>query len=193
MDSRFTVSVFVLLLACGCSGADETELFGPAAQGQSANEPAPAPSDDGTPASSGGATQTGGTTNTAGNDDQKKADGSQQTTPPATSACTAEVEPNNERDEATSFTSCLSGTLKHDDVDHGGTTAPATATKMTIAHDESGGSVWYRISVDGTPYPAFTGNLPTFIPVKAGAHYDFEMSPAGGNASRTYKLNVTFE
>jgi hypothetical protein len=192
MDARFTVSVFALLVAAGCSGADETELFGPVARGQAANEPAPAANDD---TSSSGATQTGGSTSTSGGDDQKKDDngGSQQPTPPATNACTAEKEPNDERDEANAFTSCFSGALKHEDVDHARTTAPATATKMSIVHDEAGGSVWYRISVDGTPYPAFTGDLPTFIPAKAGARYDFEMSPAGGNASRTYTLNVSFE
>src|SRR5438552_15730142 len=96
--ARFSVSVFALLVAAGCSGAAETELFGPVAQGQASNEPAPAANaDTATP----GATQTGGSTSTSsGGGERKGGDkgGSQQTTPPATSACTAENEPNDERD-----------------------------------------------------------------------------------------------
>lgn len=201
MEARRTVSLFALLVVAGCSGATETELFGPATQDRSTTEPTGSSGDTGAATGESGqatpSTSSDPAPPTKQGDENGNAKGDSQTPPPPpppTSSCVAEIEPNDGPELANAFTSCFSGALKRGDLDYARIVAPANATTMKIEHTEDGGSVWYRIYVNGTPYPAFTGQAPSYIPAIAGARYDFEMSPSTmGGGNRSYQLNVTFE
>lgn len=120
--------------------------------------------------------------------------------PPPAPACLTEIEPNDDADRATIFTSCISGKLATDkDTDVFRITAPANASSMVVDHAEPNGKVLYRVSRDGgVPIlgtTVFTDGAAK-IGVSPGATYVFRLSAANGgakNAARPYELRVTFE
>lgn len=205
MGSNAKVSIVVLLLVAACSGANETELFGPTKQGGSGATPIGGSSgDDGaSSSSSSGGSSSDGTSSSSSSTSSSSSSSSGGDTgkdagaappPPPAPACTAEIEPNNEADRATLFTSCIEGTLKKSDIDHAEIVAPAQTTKVSIAHEETGGKVSYRVFINGLPFPAFTGDAPEYIPAVTSATYRIQMQPSGtGSGTRTYRLAVTFE
>jgi hypothetical protein len=204
MRSSTKVSLVCVLFLAACSGAKETELFGPAAQGASGTTPiggsseddagsAPSrsegPSDEGAGESGGGSGGSSSSSSGGGHHDDAGAP-----PPPPAPACTKEVEPNNEANRATAFTSCVDGSLKKSDVDFVEIVAPPQTTKITITHEDGGGKIAYRAYINGMPFPAFTGDAPDYIPAVTGATYRFQIQPFGSsNATRTYRLTVTFE
>ncbi len=166
MTSTSKAPLLGLVVLVACSGAKETEL----------SVPAP-PS---------------GATSIGGSGEADKAAGAAAPPPPA--SCTMEVEPNNEAHRATRFAACIDGSLKKSDVDFVEIVAPARTTKVSIAHEESGGKVSYRVYIDGMPLSAFTGDAPDYIPAVASATYRFQIQPSGaGGGARTYRLDVSFE
>lgn len=206
MGSNAKVSIVVLLLVAACSGANETELFGPTKQGGSGATPIGGSSgDDGasSSSSSGGSSSDGTSSSSSSTSSSSSSSSSGGDTgkdagaappPPPAPACTAEIEPNNEADRATLFTSCIEGTLKKSDIDYAEIVAPAQTTKLSIAHEETGGKVSYRVFINGLPFPAFTGDAPEYIPAVTSATYRIQMQPSGtGSGTRTYRLAVTFE
>jgi hypothetical protein len=205
MKTRRSFSIVALLFASACSGATSTELFDPVAQ-----ESIPAAPivgrDDGTSsggsASSSGGTSTGGSSSTSTSSSSSGGSGAPPpgpaqdagTPPPPVGGCVAEAEPNDGPAQTQWFTSCFSGSVKREDIDYASISAPITAKRVEIKHQETGGDVQYRIYINGVAYDSFEDDAPDFIPVFGGATYSFEMTAAGGGgANRTYELTVTFE
>jgi hypothetical protein len=167
-----------LLGLLGCSGAAETDLEGPLrTPTESELGTAPAPAKDGTTAS-----------------------GAQQTeTPPSKvapktdpSKCVAEVEDNDDSDNATSFTDCVAGSILGHDRDHLAVVAPPNAKRMLVSHTESG-RLLFQLENDPTGY-ALNAAETVKIPVEAGETYHFEVSSFRSlDEARTYELRVRFE
>lgn len=178
MPRRMILLIPVLF---ACSGADAPDLFAPGSSVDGdTTEPAPP-----------GATSPIG----SGAPPSPPPEAPPPSTPPPPPACTAEVEPNQRPSQATAFDACLTGAVQRDDVDYGTITAPMTATKIEMEHEEVGGNVAFRIYVNGAPAtPEFTGDPPD-IAVIPGGTYAFRMraSPSNSNAQRTYVLRVKFE
>lgn len=203
MRSSTKVSLVCVLFLAACSGAKETELFGPAAQGASGTTPIGGSSEDdagSAPSRSEGSSDegSGGRGGSDGSSSSSSSGGGHDDAgappPPPAPACTKEVEPNNEANRATSFTSCIEGSLKKSDVDFVEIVAPAQTTKITIAHEDDGGKIAYRAYINGMPFPAFTGDAPDYIPAVTSATYRFQIQPFGSSsATRSYRLTVTFE
>lgn len=203
MTSTTKVPLLVLLAlgaVAACSGAKETELFGPPAQGAAGTTPIGGSSDEDAGSASSGehaggenGGASGGSSSSSGGGASKDA-GAPPPPPPSGPICTAEVEPNNEGDRATPFMACVTGTLKKSDVDFVEIFAPANASKVVITHEETGGKVSYRVYINGLPFPSFTGDAPDYIPAVTGATYRFQLQPSGsGSAMRSYRLSVSFD
>ncbi len=172
-----------LALLAACSGASETELFEPARSQQSGTEPGSGTSPVGN--SSGGSSTK----------PPPPPDAGTTPPPPPPVVCSEEADGNNKISDATPFAGCLTGKVEENDVDYGETTAPITAMKVTIEHEETGGKVSYRVYINGVAAtPAFTGAAPA-VKAVPGAKYQFRMStsPANDDDERTYTLRVTFE
>jgi hypothetical protein len=113
-------------------------------------------------------------------------------TPPAPE-CVAETEPNDGPAQTDWFTGCFKGSVKRDDSDYASISAPLTAKRIEIEHQDSG-DVRYRIYINGIAYQGGSDAEPSFVPVFGGATYSFEMTAeGGGGANRPYQLTVTFQ
>lgn len=171
------------LLAAACSGASESDVLGPAtAQSSSPTEPSPS---NGAAPSGGAPSGTTGGGDGAGTSDAGAADGGE--------ACTREVEPNDDIDEATPFTSRLCGRIaSRNDVDYATFVVPENAETLSYKLSESGGNVALHVYVNGAPLPIATGQIRA-IP---NATYQFEMrlSQSGSAQDRpAYTLDVVAE
>jgi hypothetical protein len=112
--------------------------------------------------------------------------------------CTAEVESNDSLDEATPFTSCVTGSISNNqDTDYLRVVAPDNAHKMSINHQENG-RVSYQVGQEKDGALMYEvdpfGPDANMIRVFPGAELVFHVSGAGWSKSeRQYTLNVTFE
>lgn len=198
MAVRRSLSIAALFIVSACSGATSTELFDGVSQ--ESNPAAPiAGEDPGSGSSSSGSTDgtspsSGGTSGntSSGNPPPAGPDGG---TPPPAGGCVAEQESNDGPELTNWFTECFTGAVKKGDIDYASVSAPITAKRIDVKHEETGGGVLYRMYVNGVAYDSFSTDSPTFIPVFGGATYSFEMSPFGGGGAgnRTYTLTVKFE
>jgi hypothetical protein len=191
------LSFIALALLTACSGAASSDLFDPTSD-PAASQPPPGEADPGSP--SGGSTSStssSGAPGTKDPGDPPPPDPTDPTDPPDPSdppACAVESEPNNGFASANAFDGCITGTLKPRDVDYLSTIAPAGVTSIAIKHSETGGTVAYRVFVDGVAYPVFTGEPPDSIPAKPNEKYVFQVQPAGTSTKdRTYELEVSFQ
>jgi hypothetical protein len=160
-----------------CSGAGNEDLFTPASSSDTSST-SPSGSND-KPSSSNGTTTP-----------PTKAPGP----PTQQEACTQESEPNNDVDNATSFTSGLCGKIgNQNDVDYGTFDVPGDAKGITITHAETGGKVTYRFALDGVPIP-LQGDQLKAIP---GATYTVQIrldrSGGGTGGLPGYELYVSFK
>jgi hypothetical protein len=174
-----------------CSGAAPPDIPDPTAESW-----APSAGAVSTPAASSDASATppaadGGTSDDAG-------------APPP--SCPTEAEPNDSAAKATTFTSCISGKVTNaKDEDFLRIVAPAGAQAMLVEHQESGGTVLYRVSPEHGPSrfnanATFTGAAPEIL-VTPGTPYLLRLSFPGGKGEggdsdrsrgRRYELAVTF-
>jgi hypothetical protein len=203
MKTRRSFSIVALLFASACSGATSTELFEPVSQESIPAAPIVGRDDEtssgGSTSSSGGSTggssssSTSSTSSSGGSGAPQTQDAGTPPPPPA-GGCVAEAEPNDGPAQTQWFTDCFKGAVKREDIDYASISAPITAKRVEIKHQETGGDVQYRVYINGVAYDSFTDNAPDFIPVFGGATYSFEMTAAGGGgANRTYELTVSFE
>lgn len=198
MVMRRSLSIVALLLASACSGAASMELFDPISQGSSPAAPIVGRNDDGSSSTSGASS--GGPSlptppppNGGSSGGSSGADASAPPPPPV-DACIVENEPNDGPEQTEWFTECFKGAVKKGDVDYASISAPATATKISIAHKETGGDVRYRVYVNGISMGTVSDDPGGFVPVFGGGTYSFEMTPVGtSSAARKYQLTVTFE
>lgn len=183
-----------MVLLTACTGAAPTELFDPVTRDTGGASPIGGdddPRDAGARARADGGAPASGAEDPAGGDEGRAPDAS---APPSPPACAAEIEPNDDAEDATPFTRCVRGTVRGRDVDFVEITAPADATGIEIAHSETGGKVAYRVYINGMPFPSFSGDAPDFIPAVTSATYRFEIERSGGGgATRAYELEVTFD
>lgn len=201
MKTRRSATIVALLFASACSGATSTELFEDVGQESVPAAPIVGREDETSRGSSGSASS--GSSSSSSPSSSSGGSGAPQPgpaedagapPPPPVPGCTAETEPNDGPAQTEWFTECFKGSVKRDDHDYASISAPVTASKVTIKHQENGGDVRYRIYINGVPYDTFEDDAPDFIPVFGGATYSFEMSAdGGGGAIRTYELEVTFE
>lgn len=113
---------------------------------------------------------------------------------PQTAACTPEVEPNDDVEHATPFTSGMCGNIDTpNDVDYGVFDVPADARSITVKHTETGGKVAYKFSLDGVPI-ALQGDQLRAVP---GATYVVQIrldrSGGGNGGLPSYELYVSFK
>lgn len=180
-------SLLLFLVAAGCSGAGHDDLFEPVEQqDNSATEASPSSPAPPPPA--------GGPVSAPDDDPPAPAADAGAGAPPAPkpAGCTQEVEPNDQRAQATPFTESLCGKLDRSrDVDFGRFTAPAGAKRLAISHSEKDGRVSYRLYVNGTQI--FTDLEDA--PVIPGASYEIRMTlPQGSLIDRpSYEVRVKFE
>lgn len=199
MKTRRSLSIVALLFASACSGATSTELFDDV--GQESVPAAPivgrddGTSNGGSPGdTSGGSSSSSSSSSSGAPSVPEPGPSADAGPPPASGGCVAEQEPNDGPAQTQWFTSCFKGAVKRSDLDYASISAPLTAKKIEIRHEEKGGDVRYRMYINGVAYETFTGDAPDFIPVFGGATYSFEMTAAGsGGGERTYELEVTFE
>jgi hypothetical protein len=198
MLRRLTVSLGIPLLiaVAGCSGAEESDLFGPEASGGGA----PASSSD-TPATSSDSTtpSPGSESSSPAPGDPAPADpkpGDPGTAPsPGTPqpVCAVEGLANDEFKTADAFDSCIAGKLIDKDVDYVATVAPANAKQILIEHSETGGRVAYKVFVNGMS-ATFFDTPPDDLPAIPGAKYTFKVErPFGATGNRDWQLKVTFQ
>jgi len=171
--------LFSFLVAC--TGASETELFEQplTTTGTDTTLPSTPPKDTPKP----------------GPTEDPKPDPPKNPDPPKPT-CAAETEPNNSQGAATVFTSCVSGKLGQNDVDHVQVKVPATAKAMVIKSSETGGRIQYRLTGNGFfgVNETWTDSGDFFFNDTATTEiYTFQMRPSGGNGERTWKIEVTFE
>jgi hypothetical protein len=179
-SSSIAILAHALVIPCAlalaaCSGAGNEDLFQPS---QSNDSTTPSPSTSDKPSSSNGAT----TPPTKDTGPAQQAE-----------ACTPEAEPNNDVDNATSFTTGLCGKIgNQNDVDYGTFDVPGDAKSITIKHAETGGKVTYRYSFDGVPI-SLQGDQLKAIP---GATYTVQIrldrSGGGNGGLPSYELGVSF-
>lgn len=187
-----SLGIPLLLAATACSGAEESDLFGPEANGPQASQAdSPETSADSTtpgPASGGGAKGTEPAAAPAPGDPGTAPD-------PGTPkpVCAAESLDNDELRKADEFDACIAGKLVGKDIDYVAIVAPPNAKQVFIKHTETGGKVAYKMFVNGFS-ASFTDAPPEEIPAIPNARYTFKLEPAGGTiADREWQLEVTFQ
>jgi hypothetical protein len=132
---------------------------------------------------------------------------SKATTPAPPPECPAEQEPNNDPDQATEFTRCITGELTSwTDNDYLLIKAPKDVTDMIIDHIEPDGAIQYAVSVpqggggaggSNNFNMSFTDKAPV-TKIKPGQDYLFALkwdNNGAGKVSdkRTYMVRVTFQ
>jgi hypothetical protein len=178
---RCVIGVLLFSLV-GCAGAADTELEGPV-QGpkESALGGTPAPAKESASATSDGS-------GTKGNKD----DTNGPSITPRSGSCAAEVEENDDRDNATSFESCVAGSIVGKDRDHLAVVAPEGAKQMIVSHSESG-RLLFEVENNPNGY-ALNVTDSVKINIEGGKTYHFEVSPYRPlEEARTYELRVRFE
>lgn len=186
-----SLGIPLLVAVTACSGAEESDLFGPEPSGGASA--APGSSTDPTtpePADGSGSSSPDGT-------DEPAPSPSDPGTAPAPGApkpvCAAESLDNDELRKADEFDACIAGKLIGKEVDYVSTVAPANAKQVFIKHTESGGKVAYRMFVNGFS-ASFTDTVPDEIPAVPNAKYTFKLEPTGGTiGDRDWQLEVTFQ
>jgi hypothetical protein len=179
-SSSIAILARALALPCAlaltaCSGAGNEDLFQPSSSDSASTTPS-------------GSSETRSPSNgTPGS--PAKDPGAQHT-----AACTPEVEPNDDVDNATSFTSGLCGKIDAPgDVDYGTFDVPADAKSITVRHTETGGKVTYKYAVQGVPI-ALQGDQLKAVP---GATYTVQIrldrSGGGNGGLPSYELDVSFK
>ena len=190
-----SLGISLLISMSGCSGAEESDLFGPEASGgATAKTDTPATSTDSTTP----APATGGGSSSSNGNDQPTAPGPSDpgTAPdPGTHkpVCAAESLDNDEFRKADDFDACIAGKLIGRDVDYVSIVAPANAKQVFIKHTETGGKVAYKMFVNGFT-ASFTDTVPDEIPAVPNAKYTFKLEATGGTTGdRDWQLEVTFQ
>jgi hypothetical protein len=188
-----SLGIALLIAVAGCSGAEESELFGAEAKGgASSSTDTPATSTDSTTPAPG----SGGSSST-----EEPAPPAPTPTDPGTApapgtpkpVCVAESVDNDEFKSADAFDACITGKLTARDVDYVSIIAPATAKQVFIKHSESGGKVAYKVFVNGFT-ATFTDTPPDDLPAVPSAKYTFKVENAfGTTGDRDWKLEVSFQ
>jgi hypothetical protein len=130
-----------------------------------------------------------------------------QAAPAPPPECPTEQEPNNDADQATEFTKCITGELTSwTDNDYLKIAAPKDATNMIVDHLDPDGTIQYAVSIPkggggagGTNNfsMSFTDKAPQ-TKIKGGQTYLFSLKwdnngQGAVSDKRTYALRVTFE
>jgi hypothetical protein len=189
------------LALLGCSGAASSEILDPVPS-TSANDPAP----------SGNPPASGTTKGPAATDDKGGRGGSglpgpegprtdPQANPQAT--CMAEVEGNESAAKATTFTSCIAGTIAGSkDNDFVRIVAPPEVRRMKVSHKEGNGRVLYQVTKENSFLPLLEGTMfsdeEPEIRITPGEAYVFRISPMGGMSGperneRSWEISVRFD
>lgn len=193
----------LLLGAAGCSGSSSTEIPAPASTSLATN-PSPGAT-SGSPATASGAPATAGGGGPSavlnpGGARSPNLPGSQPTTDP-TAACVVALNADSP-EHATTFTSCVTGTLPGDrQSQFVQIVVPDGMRHMTVSHQETG-RVVYRVGAEGDVLSIVDlmtlGDGSSDIRVTAGTTYLFRVSTGfdggdnGGGGPRSYELDVTF-
>ena len=129
----------------------------------------------------------------ASTDPQPSDPGSTPAPGPTKPVCAAEGLDNDESKNADVFGSCIAGQLVDEDIDYVTTTAPAGVKQILIEHTESGGTVAYKVYVNGFS-ASFYDTPPDDLPAIPGAKYTFKAArPYGATGDRDWQLKVTFQ
>jgi hypothetical protein len=198
MLHRLTVSlgISVLIAVAGCSGAEESDLFGPEASGgnaPSSSSDTPATSSDSTTPSPGTGSSPSAPSDPAPADPKPSDPGTAPDPGTQQPVCAVEGLANDEFKNADAFASCISGKLIDKDVDYVSTVAPANAKQILIEHSEKGGKVAYKVYVNGMS-ATFFDTPPADLPAIGGAKYTFKVErPYGSTGDREWELKVTFQ
>jgi hypothetical protein len=199
MVARTSVLLVAGLLvgAAGCSGASSSDIPSPTSTSLPSTP---------SPGATSGSTATGpGAAATAGGNGSPVATpGPGGTLPPTLPGSVPSTNPacvvalnDDAPDQATMFTSCVTGTLGADrQSQYVQIVVPDGARHMTVSHQETG-TVVYRLGAAGDPLSIVDsttlGDGSTDIRVMSGATYMFRVIAGnGGGGPRSYELDVAF-